>query len=137
MFITRASRHDKGDIGEFLERHGWPVGDIDQGVFFFARDGAIAGSVRFIEVAPQTLVVQDMVVERSRRGQGIGKELLEGAMSNRGGTLYLRCLDDLSGYYTSHFSFVEVEEPELPDGVRAHFEAAGPLGGDARYLKAR
>jgi N-acetylglutamate synthase-like GNAT family acetyltransferase len=138
MFISRASRHDKADVEDFLERQGWKVEDIDSGVFFFARDGAIVGCLRVVEVAPQTLVLQDMVVDEARRGQGIGEQLVTGAMSSRGGTIYLRCLDAAAGFYRIKLGFRDVSEEELPAEVRAHFDALGDLeGGDTHYLTAR
>ncbi len=136
MFITRATRHDKADIQAFLESHGWDVQDPGQGVFFFARDGRVVGSIRFIEVAPQIVVVQDMVVHEDRRNEGIGTQLMRAAMNSRGGTLYLRCTNDLGGYY-ERLGFAEVPRAELPAEVATRFEDAGELPGSTVYMKAR
>lgn len=136
MFISRATRHDLSDIEELLRRHDWKVSDLRAGTFFFAREGAVLGCIRFIEVAPQTNIVQDMLVASERRGQGVGEQLMRAAMNSRGGTLYLRCYEDLVPYY-ERFEFVAAEYDELPEPVTAFFDAAGPLEGDTRYLKAR
>lgn len=136
MFISRATRHDLSDIEDLLQRHDWKVSDLKAGTFFFAREGAGVGCIRFIEVAPQTVIVQDMVVATSRRGQGVGEQLMKAAMNSRGGTLYLRCYNDLVPYY-ERFEFTALEHDVLPEPVRAFFADAGPLEGVTHYLRAR
>ena len=136
MFISRATRHDLPDIEELLQRHDWKVSDLKAGTFFFAREGAVVGCIRFIEVAPQTVIVQDMVVDAKKRGQGMGEQLMKAAMNSRGGTLYLRCYDDLVAYY-ERFGFAALERDELPEPVTSFFADAGALEGETNYLKAR
>lgn len=136
MFVTRATRHDKADIEAFLEAN-WQATAEDEGQFFCARDGGVVGCVRFIEIDPQTLIVQDMVVDESRRGRGIGRELLETAMNSRGGTLYLRCFEDLAPYY-ERFGFHSQQPADLPLVVTTHWQSRGDLsGGETVYLRAR
>ena len=136
MFISRATRHDLSDIEDLLRRHDWKVSDQKAGTFFFAREGAVVGCIRFIEVAPQKVIVQDMLVDAQRRGQGVGEQLMSAAMNSRGGTLYLRCYDDLVPYY-ERFDFAALGHDELPEPVLDFFDEAGPLEGDIHYLKAR
>lgn len=136
MFISRATRHDLSDIEELLQRHDWKVSDLKAGTFFFAREGAVVGCIRFIEIAPQTVIVQDMVVATSRRGQGVGEQLMKAAMNSRGGTLYLRCYQDLIPYY-ERFEFAAAEHDDLPEPVTAFFDDAGPLEHETHYLTAR
>ena len=88
MFITRATRHDKDDIQELLSTQGRTDSDLSEGVTYFARDGGVIGCVRLIEVEPQTVVVDDVLVAEARRGQGIGRELMKAAMNALGGKLY-------------------------------------------------
>ncbi|MBA2311285.1 MAG: GNAT family N-acetyltransferase [Actinobacteria bacterium] len=136
MFVTRATRHDKADIEAFLEAN-WQASAMDEGQFFFARDGGVVGCVRFIEIEPQILIVEDMVVDESRRGQGIGRELLETVMNSKGGTLYLRCFEDLAPYY-ERFGFSRQEPPNLPPAATALWRSRGDLsGGETVYLRAR
>src|SRR5918912_2041515 len=80
MFITRATRHDRSDLEKLLMDHEWDVELLDKGVAFIARDGAIVGTVRLIEVAPQVVVVEDVLVHKDRRNQGIGRQLIQAAM---------------------------------------------------------
>jgi len=60
---------------------------------------------------------------------------MRAAMNSRGGTLYLRCYEDLVPYY-ERFEFA-VAEHDLPEPVTAFFNDAGPLEGQTHYLKAR
>jgi predicted N-acetyltransferase YhbS len=136
MFISRATRHDLSDITEHLARNHWDVVDPRSGTFFFARDGAVVGCIRFIEAGPQAVVVQDMVVDESRRGEGIGTALMRAAMNSRGGTLYLRCYEDLVPYY-ERFGFSILEKTDLPEPVAAYFEESGPLERETLFLSAR
>jgi N-acetylglutamate synthase-like GNAT family acetyltransferase len=134
MFITRATRHDRPDIQQFLEAHGWEA-DLTTGATFFARDGGVVGSIRLIEVEPRVVVVDTVVVDAGRRREGIGRALLQAAMNSRGGTLYLCCHDEHIAFYEK-FGFAQVEGPELPDRVASYFRDVGDLPSteDHRHL---
>lgn len=136
MFITKASRHDKADIEAFL-RDEWPGEkmDVDLGTAFVAREGAIVGHARLIEVSPQTLVVEEVVVKGDRRGEGIGTRVVEAAMNNRGGKLFLCCHEEQIPFYEKlGFSLVPFER--LPEGVQKHHRDRGdfPPGEDHEHF---
>lgn len=124
MFITRATRHDKSDLEEFFAAEQWDDPVLDQGVGFIARDGAIVGNVRLIEVEPQTVIVEDVLVKSDRRGQGIGADLMRAAMNSRGGTLYLCCHPERLRFY-GDLGFSEMAFEELPEPVRTYFQEHG------------
>ncbi len=124
MFITRATRHDKSDLEDFFRSQEWADPVLDKGSAYIARDGAIVGNVRLIEVEPQTLVVEDVLVREDRRGQGLGAQLMQAAMNSRGGTLYLCCHPPRLRFYND-LGYSEVPFEELPDSVRAYFEDHG------------
>jgi predicted N-acetyltransferase YhbS len=140
MFITRATRHDRQDLEKLLVDHAWDLEHMDKGVAFIARDGLIVGTVRLIEVAPQTVVVEDVLVAKERREEGIGRQLMQTAMNSRGGTLYLCCHDDRLGFY-GHFGFERVDYDALPEPVQKFMTDTGawPDSPDHRhfFLKAR
>lgn len=125
MFITKATRHDKVDIKEFLSSE-WPKADfnVDRGTAFVAREGAIVGHARLIEVAPQTLVVEEILVKKDRRRQGVGTRLLEAAMSNQGGKLFLCCHEEEIPFYEK-LGFSTVPFEDLPAEVQQHHRAEG------------
>ena len=126
MFITRATRHDRDDIQELLSAQGWTDSDLTEGVTYFARDGGVIGCVRLIEVEPQAVVVDDVLVAEPRRGQGIGRDLMKAAMNALGGKLYLCCHDEHIAFYES-FGFSLLDKATLPEKVRAYFDRTGDL----------
>ncbi len=126
MFVTRATRHDHGDMKELLETQGWGDSDIKKGKSWIARDGKIVAMVRLIEVAPQTVVVDDMLVREDRRGEGIGRRILEAAMMGMGGTLYLCCHPEHVAFYEK-FGFSEVAPDALLEPVSNYFSETGDL----------
>ena len=123
MFITRATRHDQADRVSFFEANEWDYhkGHLKE-VSFIARDGGIVGNCTLLEVDPQTLIVEDVVVDKERRGQGIGRQLLQAAMNSRGGTLYLCTHPEEKGFYEK-FGFTEVPFDQLPEEIQQLMEA--------------
>lgn len=140
MFITRASRHDKADLKEFYESQDWHDVNVDEGVLLMARDGQIVAGLRLIEVAPQTVVVEDVVVRDSRRREGIGTRMMQAAMNSRGGTLYLSTHDEERAFY-KHFGFDEIEIADAPEEVVEFWRKTGDYptnpGHIHYYMKAR
>lgn len=126
MFITRATRHDLADVQELMEANKWDVPDLKKGTAFLARDGKVVGCVRLIEVAPNNLVMDDVLVDEARRGEGIGRRLMEASMSSRGGTLYLCCHEEHIGFY-ERFGFKQISPDTMPEPVSNHFAAEGSL----------
>ena len=141
MFITRATRHDRSDVEKLFVDHEWDRDLLDKGVAFIARDGIVVGTVRMIEVAPQTVVVEDVLVHKDRREEGIGRQLIQAAMNSRGGTLYLCCHDNRLRFY-GHFGFEQLEFDDMPAEVQKFMREetnAWPDSPDHRhyFMKAR
>ena len=140
MFVTRATRHDRADLEKLLVDHEWELDLLDKGVAFIARDGGVVGTVRLIEVAPQTVVVEDVLVHRDRQKEGIGRRLVQTALNSRGGTLYLCCHGDRKRFY-GHFGFEELLFDDLPAEVQQFMRDtnAWPDSPDHRhyFMKAR
>lgn len=140
MFITRASRHDKADLREFYEAHGWDEVDLSTGAAFVARDGSIVGAARFVEVAPQTVVVDDVMVREGRRREGIGTRVMQAAMNSRGGTLYLCCHDEHRNFYRP-LGFDDVDLDDAPAEVIEYWRKVDdypvPEGHVHFFMKAR
>ena len=135
MFVSRATRHDMVELTALLDEHDWGGVRLEEGVAFIARDGGLVGCVRLVEVAPQTVVVDDMLVHADRRREGIGSSLMRAAMNSRGGTMYLCCHDDVISFY-ERFGFSTLGQEDLPDPVVAYFERGGeiPAPADVHYF---
>lgn len=124
MFISRASRHDREDVKQLVEAQGWDSTNVAEGTTLIARAGAIAGCVRLVEVEPRRVVLDDFVVREDQRGQGLGRRLMEAAMNNRGGTLYVCCHDDVAGFYEK-LGFTRSPYEDLPQPVKDYYERVG------------
>jgi N-acetylglutamate synthase-like GNAT family acetyltransferase len=120
MFITRATRHDKADFEEFFKAHDWDDSHLDKGTAFIARDGGIVGSVRLIEVEPNLVIIEDVLVRRDRRGAGIGAQVMRAAMNSRGGKLFLCCHPERTAFY-QRLDFSEVPFDAMPESVKSFF----------------
>lgn len=121
MFIAKATRHDRDDIKEMMEANEWGPEGLGDGTTLIARAGAVAGCIRLVEVEPQKVVLDDVLVAKEKRGEGVGRRLMEAAMNNRGGTLFLCCHDDVLGFYAK-FDFTEKPFEELPESVQDYFK---------------
>jgi N-acetylglutamate synthase-like GNAT family acetyltransferase len=141
MFITRATRHDRADIQDLYDEHG--LADekrAGKGTAFIARDGGVVGTLSLVEVEPNTLVVDGVLVKEGRREEGIGRALMQAAMNSRGGTMYLCCHDNRLRFY-GHFGFSEIPVEDAPEPVREYWKAVGDWptepGHDHYFMKAR
>ena len=123
MFVTRASRREIDEIKEFYERNEWDPVDFSRGQAYIVRQGAILAVLLLVPAGDAT-VIDDVVVDKDRRKQGIGTRLIQTAMNNKGGTLYLCCHDHTIGYY-ERFGFELVDRDGLPEAIHAHFQADG------------
>lgn len=140
MFIAKATRHDRDDIKALMETNEWGPEGIGEGTTLIARSGPVVGCVRLVEVEPQKVVVDDVLVAKEKRGEGVGRRLMEAAMNNRGGTLYLYCHDDVLDFYAK-FGFSEKPFEELPESVQEYFKKVDdwpePPGHEHFFLTAR
>ena len=134
MFITRASRRDADEILEFYRGQQWDEDmDLSAGTALIARQRPIVGVVRLLDVAPQTVIVEDVVVHKDHRRTGIGSQLMRAAMNSRGGTLFLSCHDDTVPFY-QRFEFSERPFESLPEPVQAHFRATGDYPSEPGHI---
>jgi N-acetylglutamate synthase-like GNAT family acetyltransferase len=140
VFITRATRREYAEVTEFLTEHERGDADLTDGVTFIAREGAVLGCVSVVEVEPRTLVVDNVLVHAERRGEGVGKRLMETALNSRGGTLYLACHDDVIPFYAK-IGFAVVSLEDAPPAVVDYWAKVGDIPSDPHhvhyYMKAR
>lgn len=133
MMITRATRHDRADLEELYKAHDWHDIDLSRGTSFIARDGRIAATVRLVEVAPQVLVVDGVLVREDRRGEGLGEAVMQAAMNSRGGKLYL-CTHEETIHFYERLGFAQLPQDELPEPVRDYLDKTGDLNTDPGHI---
>lgn len=140
MFITRATRHDRGDIIDLLKTREWDDADVTEGTWYIARHGSVIGCVQLVEVAPQTVVVDNVLVHEEHRGKRVGDGIVKAAMNAQGGTLYLCCHEENVGFY-ERFGFATVAIEECPQEVVAYWNKVDdyptPDGHVHFFMKAR
>jgi N-acetylglutamate synthase-like GNAT family acetyltransferase len=143
VFITRATRHDFADLQELLTPPGnAPEVDLKEGTAFIARDGGIVGCLRLVEVQPQTVVVDNVLVVETRRGDGIGTRLVQAAMNSWGGKLFLCCHKERIAFYERlGFSFLPNGFEDAPVPVQDYWRKVQdyptPPGHEHFYMTAR
>jgi len=135
MFVTRAGRHDKADLKDFIEKLTGTEVDIGQGTAMIAREGVIIGCIRLLEVEPGTLVFDDVLVAEGR-DQAIAKQLVQAALNNKGGTVYARVPQSDAGLFDD-FGFAPIDPNEAPQGVTAYWDSQLTPGERPTHLKAR
>lgn len=118
MLITRATRHDKQDLESFYATNDWGDPHLSAGVSFVAREGAIVGALTLIEIEPQTVVIEDVLVAPDRRGNGLGTQLMQTALNSRGGAMFLCCHAERLPFY-QRLGFEDVSFDQLPATVQA------------------
>ncbi len=143
MFITRATRHDHNDVIALLKTNDWQDDvDFKEGSVFIARDGGVVGCLRLVEVEPQTVVVDNVLVREDRRGNGIGSDLMRGAMNSRGGKLFLCCHENRIPFYERlGFSVLPGGFHDAPVSVQEYWRKVDdyptPEGHEHFFLTAR
>jgi N-acetylglutamate synthase-like GNAT family acetyltransferase len=135
MFVTRAGRHDKSDLKEFIEaRRGGEV-DISDGTSMIAREGSIVGCIRLIEVESGSLVYDDVLIAEDR-DQAVAKQLIQAAMNNQGGTIYTAVPAGENDLFSSS-GFAPIDRAEAPGPVVEYWSSHQGAGEGLVYLKAR
>ena len=135
MFVTRAGRHDRSDLVEFIEaRRGGEV-DMSVGTAMIAREGSIVGCIRLIEVEPGTLVYDDVLIAEGR-DEAVAKQLIQAAMNNQGGTIFTAVPAADTDLFDS-FGFAPIDRADAPEPVAEYWSShRGPSEGLV-YLRAR
>jgi predicted N-acetyltransferase YhbS len=143
MFITRATRHDADDILSLLATNEWAEDFAPQkGKTFIARDGGVIGHVQLIEVEPQTVVIDQVLVLEARRGDGIGTKLMQAAMNSLGGKLFLCCHEERIPFYERlGFQLLENGFGDAPEPVQTFWREVDdfptPEGHEHFFMTAR
>jgi GNAT superfamily N-acetyltransferase len=128
VFVTRATRRDLDQVRAFYNDLDWfgdgEEPDLSHGVTFMARRGLIIGAARLLELGPQVLALEDVLVHPDHRGKGVGAQLIRAAMNSRGGSFFLSCHDDVLAYY-ERFGFSVLSFDDLPNEAQSFMEQQG------------
>ena len=135
MFVTRAGRHDKSDLKEFIEAQRGGEVDISESTAMTAREGSIVGCIRLIEVEPGTLVYDDVLVADSH-DETVAKQLIQAAMNNKGGTIFTAVPAAETDLFSS-FGFASIDRAEAPEPVAEYWSSHQGVSEGLVYLKAR
>ena len=135
MFVTRAGRHDKSDLKGFIESRRDGEVDISEGTAMIAREGSIIGCIRLIEVEPDSLVYDDLLVAEGR-DDGVARQLVQAAMNNKGGRLFAAAPPAESDLFTS-FGFEPIDRSDAPEPVTGYWDSHQRPSEDLVYLRAR
>ena len=118
-FVVPA-RDDHAAIEALLKASTWGAVDLEEGELLVARDdGELLGFLKMSDLGPEGMFVDDVVVGPTRRGTGLGSELMRAAMTGRSGPFFLVCHDERIAFY-ERLGFSLIEENELPEPVREH-----------------
>ena len=135
MFVTRAGRHDRSDLKEFIEaRRGGEV-DIAEGTAMIAREGSIVGCIRLIEVESGTLVYDDVLIAEGR-DEAVAKQLIQAAMNNKGGTIFTSVSAGETDLFSS-FGFAPIDPADAPEPVAEYWSSHQGASEGLVHLKAR
>jgi hypothetical protein len=134
MFVTRAGRHDKEDLAEFVSAARGAEADVSKGTAMIAREGAIVGCVRIIEVATNTLVYDDLLIA-DHKDRATTKRLVQAAMNNKGGSIFTAA-DPADEEVLTELGFGTITRDDAPAPVTAYWADHPPLDG-AIFLGAR
>jgi N-acetylglutamate synthase-like GNAT family acetyltransferase len=135
MFVTRAGRHDKFDLKEFIEAQRGGEVDISESTAMIAREGSIVGCIRLIEVESGTLVYDDVLVAESH-DETVAKQLIQAAMNNKGGTIFTAVRAAETDLFSS-FGFASIDRAEAPEPVAEYWSSHQGVSEGLVYLKAR
>jgi N-acetylglutamate synthase-like GNAT family acetyltransferase len=135
MFVTRAGRHDKSDLKEFIQAQRGGEVDISESTAMVAREGSIVGCIRLIEVESGTLVYDDVLVAESH-DETVAKQLIQAAMNNKGGTIFTAVPAGEAELFST-FGFAPIDRADAPEPVVEYWSSHQSASEGLVYLKAR
>jgi N-acetylglutamate synthase-like GNAT family acetyltransferase len=105
--------HDAGINPMSLDWHRFVIAEEDADPKGFAKPfGSIIGIGQIKPHGDGSRELASIAVIPSRRGQGIGSEIIRALLAQEQGTLYLTCREQLEAYYT-RFGFRRVPRDEM------------------------
>ena len=118
MNIRPAIATDQKTIEHIIHDAGINPMSLDWRRFVIAEDsGETLGIGQIKEHGDGSRELASIAVIPSRRGQGIGSEIIRALLAQEQGALYLTCREQLEAYY-ARFGFRRVPRDEMPPYFR-------------------
>ena len=138
MQIRRAEVRDLQDVRSLLTTRGWGAEfNPDRGITYIALDSSVIGCVQVIDVGRGHMVLDMVLVDESRRRQGIGTALVETVIADHPRNLYVSCRQDAVAFYEAlGFTLLTGGIDEAPRPVMAYWRHAGNRAPLAMAFKA-
>ena len=113
MKLRPAQATDQETIVAIIHEADINPRDLDWRRFLIAEeDGLVVGIGQIKLHGDGSRELASLAVIPSRRGQGIGSEIIRALLAKESGTLYLTCRAQLEPYYT-RFGFHRIERNEM------------------------
>ncbi len=127
--FTRANETAEETILGHRHEAGWERTSLE-GEIWVATDGSVVvGSLQLVDIADDIVLVDAVVVPESRRGEGIGGELMRRVLTTREAEWWLECREERIAFYRC-LGFALVAASEVPAPLRAYLDAPGVLPSD-------
>lgn len=114
--ISRAKPLDDDAILRLHREAGWADSRVDGEVWVARQEGELVGSLQFVDLAPELLLITAMVIREDRRGRGIGRKLLAEVLRTRSADWWLECRRERIRFY-SGLGFGLVDRTDVPSSV--------------------
>ncbi len=132
LVMQAADARDMEEIRRLLERYGLPTADLDssQPFFLVAREGETLLGAAGLESHGTTGLLRSIVVADSRRGRGLGRELVDAIekTARKKGLQELVLLTETARDFFAKLGYADIARDRAPAAVResAEFKSLCP-----------
>jgi amino-acid N-acetyltransferase len=139
MTIDAAADDDLLEVHRLLERHKLPLAGVDEHVqtMLVARDGERIVGTAALELYDDAALLRSVAVEPMRRGRGLGRQLIEAALSlaQRHGATTVFLLTTTAERYFPRFGFETIARADVPASVQSSIEFRGACPASAIVMR--
>ncbi len=127
MEIRIAEDEHFPEVLELLAGRRWDEEfDPDLGDVYVALDDGVIACLQVVDIDDETTVLDVVLVEESRRREGVGTALLAAATPAAPSTVYVSCRDDAVAFYESlGFALLSGGTDSAPPEVKEYWRQVG------------
>jgi len=96
------------------------------------RAGELLGTASLVEVSPEVVYIDALVVRRDSRGHGLGSVMLQRLLQGRDAIWWIECRDERVSFFERN-GFVAANEQAFPQGVRDFVARPGAIPSGRRH----